>query len=235
MIIKCPKCNKVFDSTKAMGKKEVCEHCEAVFLIDDSVVYDPKSDQNVAKDREVGKTPAKRKKTALIVFVCGVLLAVVVGGGYFIARNRRLLNSSRQKTVDSLANIQQEQVLKEKIEAGVEKRIAEERAQQLEKESDKAADAYKKIVVEDVNYHVLIGGGQRFTSVKLYNPTPYYFVRISYELIDTHDNVVRYANEVGPLGPYEREKYEVGVHVSSRWGHKHVVRITDGIVEFPRN
>jgi len=44
-LIKCPKCNKVFDSTKAMGKKEVCEHCEAVFVIDSSVIYSEQKQQ----------------------------------------------------------------------------------------------------------------------------------------------------------------------------------------------
>jgi DNA-directed RNA polymerase subunit M/transcription elongation factor TFIIS len=40
MIIKCPKCNKLLEVPKEkLGKKEVCEHCEHIFVVDESVIY----------------------------------------------------------------------------------------------------------------------------------------------------------------------------------------------------
>ncbi len=41
MIVKCPKCNKLLEVPKEkLGKKEVCEHCENVFIVDESIIFE---------------------------------------------------------------------------------------------------------------------------------------------------------------------------------------------------
>ncbi|MEO0129261.1 MAG: hypothetical protein ABIL02_03395 [candidate division WOR-3 bacterium] len=40
MVVKCPKCNKLLEVPKEkLGKKEVCEHCDNVFVVDELVIY----------------------------------------------------------------------------------------------------------------------------------------------------------------------------------------------------
>jgi len=52
MVIKCPKCNKLLEVPKEkLGKKEVCEHCENVFVVDESLIY---------KEAKIESEPASR-------------------------------------------------------------------------------------------------------------------------------------------------------------------------------
>jgi len=42
MIVKCPKCNKLLEvAENKVGKKEICEHCDYIFVIDEKVIYKP--------------------------------------------------------------------------------------------------------------------------------------------------------------------------------------------------
>ncbi|MEO0126461.1 MAG: hypothetical protein ABIL44_01765 [candidate division WOR-3 bacterium] len=45
MVVKCPKCNKLLEVPKEkLGKKEIREHCDNVFVVDELVIYKPKEE-----------------------------------------------------------------------------------------------------------------------------------------------------------------------------------------------
>jgi len=92
MIVKCPKCTKLQEvPNEKLGKKEVCEHCEHIFVVDDSVIYkepqpktttqapQPAGEKKVEKvDQSVHpSTPKKQGKNILRVIL--IILVIIIG------------------------------------------------------------------------------------------------------------------------------------------------------------
>lgn len=101
MIVKCPNCKKLLEVAEIkLGKKDVCEHCEQIFLVDESVIYherkpmppeesEKRSTTETASKKETQEPkPKARKKTfsigriiiGVIVIIIGIFVALWIVG-----------------------------------------------------------------------------------------------------------------------------------------------------------
>lgn len=88
MVVKCPKCAKLLEVPKEkLGKKEVCEHCDNVFVVDESVIYQSKEEvppktepeQKVKPAvQEVLQSKAKRRSKVPLIIIGSVIGAIVL-------------------------------------------------------------------------------------------------------------------------------------------------------------
>ncbi|MGQ9847554.1 MAG: hypothetical protein ACUVQP_08660 [Bacteroidales bacterium] len=91
MVVKCPKCAKLLEVPKEkLGKKEVCEYCENVFMVEESVIYKepqptPVTDSTVSPEipKYTQSTPPTvsqvSKKKANLVKRIGLTAIIIIG------------------------------------------------------------------------------------------------------------------------------------------------------------
>ncbi|TET44708.1 hypothetical protein E3J62_09575 [candidate division TA06 bacterium] len=80
MVIRCPKCRKLLEVSKQkLGEKETCEHCNSVFVLDESVIYKQPADETVSIASDVKPVHDARTGEMRPVSARRVLLGVVVG------------------------------------------------------------------------------------------------------------------------------------------------------------
>ena len=230
MVIRCPKCKKLFETPKEkMGKKEVCEHCDEVFVIDESVIYRHEEDEPT-NPRNAGLPMNKTNRKILTVVISLAVIAVVVITGYIVFKKREFLKWHRAENTEATFNKDVQKTFDEQIQEAVQAKVEEELRRQRERELSKLLNAYKQVIIENWDYNHTIGGGANLNFIKLRNPTGYYFSEIEYEFYDADEGIVRYSGKIGPLLPYKTVKFKIEKHVRCWWEHTHGLRLVGGSV-----
>jgi hypothetical protein len=85
MVVKCPKCGKLLEVPKEkLGKKEVCEHCENVFIVEESMIYKEEKIPEKTPSEEIKKKPKKGIPTWIKIMLIIVIAIVGIRLGFLL-------------------------------------------------------------------------------------------------------------------------------------------------------